>query len=131
MRFANPLIANAPALFQFNSGTPAAKTTNGLFTATGPTAATVSVSGRVTTAQGRGIKNVVITMTDSSGNQRRAQTTSFGYFRFEDVMVGQTFTFTATGKRFSFVQNTQVKSITQTTTNINFVATDTLLSTNN
>ncbi len=87
-----------------------------------PTAATVSVSGRVTTAQGRGIRNVVVTMTDSNGNTRTATTTSFGYYRFEEVAAGETYVFAARGKRFSFEQNTQVLSIMEDTNNINFVA---------
>jgi len=87
-----------------------------------PTAATVSVSGRVTTAQGRGIRNVVVTMTDSIGNTRTAMTTSFGYYRFEEVAAGETYIFAARGKRFSFEQNTQVHSIMEDTNNINFVA---------
>ncbi len=88
----------------------------------GTTAATVSVSGRVTTAQGRGIRNVVVTMTDSSGNTRTATTTSFGYYRFEEVEAGETYVFSARGKRFSFGQNSQVHSIMEDTNNINFVA---------
>jgi hypothetical protein len=87
-----------------------------------PTAASATVSGRVMTLSGRGIRNVVVTMTDSSGNIRTATTTSFGYFRFDDVAAGETYIFAARGKRFSFGQNTQVHSITEDTTNINFVA---------
>jgi predicted outer membrane repeat protein len=89
-----------------------------------PTAATVTVSGRVTTAQSRGIRNVVVTMTDSNGNIRTATTTSFGYFRFDDVAAGETYIFAARGKRFSFGQNTQVHSIMEDTSNINFVASE-------
>jgi hypothetical protein len=89
-----------------------------------PTAASVSVSGRVTTTSGRGIRNVVITMTDSNGNTRTATTTSFGYFRLDDVAAGETYIFAARGKRFSFGQNTQVHSITEDTSNINFIAND-------
>jgi len=96
-----------------------------------PTAATVSVSGRVVTETGRGIRNVVISMTDSNGNTRTARTMSFGYYRFEEVEAGETYVFTATGKRFTFEQNTIVQSITETTNNINFVGVDGLLSSNN
>jgi hypothetical protein len=88
------------------------------------TAATVSVSGRVVTPQGRGIRNVVITMTDSNGNTRTARTTTFGYYWFTDVAAGETYIFAARGKRFSFEQNTQVLSIIEDTNNINFVASD-------
>ena len=97
----------------------------------GTTAASVSVSGRVITPQGRGIRNVVITMTDSQGNSRTATTTSFGYYRFEEVAAGETFIFAARGKRFTFEQNSQVHSIMENTNNINFVADEqTLISVN-
>jgi len=87
-----------------------------------PTAAAVTVGGRVTTASGRGIRNVVIAMTDSSGNVRTTRSTSFGYYRFADVPAGETYTFTARGKRFAFGSNTQVQSIVEDTDDINFVA---------
>ena len=92
--------------------------------ALGTTAATVSVSGRVVTAQGRGIRNVVITMMDSSGNTRTATSTAFGYYRFEEVEAGQVYIFTARGKRFSFDENSQVHSIIGDTNDINFVASE-------
>ncbi len=88
----------------------------------GTTAATVTVSGRVITAQGRGIRNVVVTMTDSAGNTRTATSSNSGYYRFTDVPAGETYIFTARGKRFSFGQNTQVHSIMEDTSNINFIA---------
>jgi len=90
----------------------------------GTTAATVSVSGRVVTAQGRGIRNVVITMMDSSGNTRTAISTAFGYYRFEEVEAGQVYIFTARGKRFSFEQNTQVHTILEEINDINFVGSE-------
>jgi hypothetical protein len=87
-----------------------------------PTAATVTVGGRVTTANGRGIRSVVVTMTDSSGNMRTATTSIFGYYRFTDVPAGETYIFTVRGKRFTFGTNTQVQSIVEDTDAINFVA---------
>jgi len=87
-----------------------------------PTAATVTVGGRVMTASGRGIRNVVVTMTDSSGNVRTATSTSFGYYRFSDVAAGETYIFTAQGKRFTFKKDSRVRSIVEDTDDINFVA---------
>jgi hypothetical protein len=89
-----------------------------------PTAATVTVSGRVVTPQGRGIRNVVVTMTDSIGNTRTATSSSSGYYRFIDVPAGETYIFTARGKRFSFRQNSQVRSIVEDIDDINFVASE-------
>ncbi len=44
-------------------------------------------------------------MTDSRGKVRTARTTGFGYYRFTDVPAGETYVFTASGKRFSFGEN--------------------------
>ena len=88
----------------------------------GPTAATVIVGGRVTTASGRGIRNVVIRLTDASGNVRTAVTTTFGYYRFADVAAGETYTITAKGKRFTFSQSSQVLNIDDDTNEVNFIA---------
>jgi CSLREA domain-containing protein len=134
------LLAGSPAA---NAGDPAFDTTNTSFDQRGsgnarksgstidigafevqlaPTAATVSVSGRVITQSGRGIRNVVVTMTDMQGNGRTATSTSFGYYRFENVAAGETYIFAARGKRFFFGQSAQVHSIMEDTNDINFVA---------
>jgi len=86
------------------------------------TAATVSVSGRVMTSDGRGIRNVVIRLTDSQGNLRTAISNSFGYYRFNDVEAGATYILTATGKRFSFSQPSQVLNVNDETDEVNFIA---------
>ncbi|MBA3334836.1 MAG: hypothetical protein H0T08_04415 [Acidobacteria bacterium] len=76
------------------------------------------------TQAGRGIRNVVITMSDSNGNTRTATSTSFGYYRFTEVAAGETYVFTAKGKRFSFKQNSQVHSILEDIDEINFVTSE-------
>jgi hypothetical protein len=108
--------------FEFNNGTPAAATNNGQFTVLGTTAASVSVSGRAVTAQGRGIRNVQITMIDSQGNERTTQTTSFGYYRFDNVMAGETITLTAKARRFRFNQSTIVRTTNESVTDADFVS---------
>lgn len=98
---------------------------SGFFTALSPftpTAASVTVSGRVLTTSGRGIRNVIIFMTDGQGTIRTATSSSFGYFRFIDVAAGNTYIFTAKGKRFQFTQPTQVLSVSDDVTDLNFVA---------
>jgi hypothetical protein len=87
-----------------------------------PTAATVSISGRVTSITGRGIRNVRLTLTDSSGQIRTATTTSFGYYRFDDVQAGETYVLTATGKRYTFSQPVQVLNVTEDASEVNFTA---------
>ncbi len=86
----------------------------------GPTAANVSVSGRVLTNTGRGLRNAIVTMTDSSGETLTARTNPFGYYRFTDVGVGETYVFDVRSKQFQFIP--QVVNIAEDLTELNFVA---------
>ncbi len=94
----------------------------GAFEAQALTAATVSISGRVTTSTRRGIRGVRITMTDTGGNVRTASSSAFGYYKFENVAAGATYIVTATGKRFTFSQPTQVLNINEDIVGLNFIA---------
>lgn len=87
-----------------------------------PTAATVTVSGRAMTSLGRGITNVRLSLTDSQGNVRMATTTSFGYYHFYAVEVGETYILTARGKNYTFSQPLQVLNINDETEAVNFIA---------
>lgn len=85
-----------------------------------PTAAGVSVSGRVLTNDGRGLRNAIVTMTEPNGNNRSYRTGAFGYFVFEDVEVGQTYIFQVQSKRFTFAP--QVVTVNEELTELNFTA---------
>lgn len=97
---------------------------SGFFTAAliNPTAATVTVGGRVTTSSGRGIRNVVISMSDSNGTLRIATSATFGYFTFTDVPAGDTYIFSLRAKRFRFSEITQVRTILEDVSDVNFIA---------
>lgn len=69
-----------------------------------PTAAMVTVSGRVMTVKGNGIPNTRVVIADPTGNTRTAMTNSFGYYTFEDVEVGQTYLVNAFNKSYRFEQ---------------------------
>ena len=49
------------------------------------TAAAVGVSGRVLTADGSGLRNARVTMTDPNGRVRTVMTGAFGYYHFDNV----------------------------------------------
>ncbi|MEQ1644326.1 MAG: DUF4394 domain-containing protein, partial [Pyrinomonadaceae bacterium] len=66
------------------------------------TAAGVEVSGRVLTPDGRGLRNAVVSMTDSSGAVRTATTSTFGYYRFDDVSAGDSYVMSVTSRRYRF-----------------------------
>lgn len=85
-----------------------------------PTAANVTVSGRVLRADGRAIPNVRIRYTDAQGISRSTITNQFGYFEFAEVEAGQTYLFQATAKGFNF--NPQVLSVNDDLTDLTFTA---------
>lgn len=62
------------------------------------TAAPVSVSGRVVTAAGRGIRGALVTISDAGGTSRTAVTNTFGYFRIEGVNAGREYVITTRSK---------------------------------
>jgi hypothetical protein len=71
------------------------------FTITAPTAANVSVGGRVVTQSGYGAGNVRVFLTSGSGETISVGTNAFGYFRFDNVATGF-YTITAQSKRYQF-----------------------------
>lgn len=85
-----------------------------------PTAATASLFGRVLTPDGRGLVNAAVTLTDSSGNSWTAITSSFGYYRFEGVEVGQTYVLSVSSKRYSFTS--QLITVTGEMTDLILIA---------
>ncbi len=87
-----------------------------------PSAATVSVSGKVLLAIGGGVRNVIVTLADTNGNILTARTNSFGYFRFDEIEVGQTYIISVAAKHFTFNQSSQVLVVNDELTDINFIA---------
>jgi hypothetical protein len=67
-----------------------------------PTAASVSISGRVLTADGRGLRNAVISLTERSGVSRKTLSSTFGYFRFDEIEAGQIVILNVNSKIFQF-----------------------------
>lgn len=88
----------------------------------GPTAANVSLAGRATTASGQGVRNAVITLTDSTGHTRQTLTASFGYYKFEDVAAGETYVLSIHSKRFTFENATREILVSDNVTDANFTA---------
>lgn len=70
--------------------------------------AEVTVSGRVLTPSGLGLRNATVILTDAQGGRRTATTSSFGIYQFDNVATGQIYTLSVSSKRFRFgpiVQN--------------------------
>lgn len=92
---------------------------NANFTITGsPTAAGVSVSGRVLTDGGYGLRNATVRLTKANGETLTRRTSSFGYYRFDDIEAGQTVTISVVSKRHQFPP--RVVNVTEEFTELNF-----------
>lgn len=87
-----------------------------------PTAANVSVGGRVTTATGYGIRNAAVTLIAQNGTQRTVRTNSFGYYQFSNVMSGQSYVVQVSSKSVTFGEPSILISVTDNLTDVNFVA---------
>ena len=85
-----------------------------------PTAAVVSVWGRLLTFDGRGVHGAVITITSSAGETRMARSSGFGYYRFDDIFVGDTYLISPSSKRYQFTPRTI--DVLDELTEIDFVA---------
>jgi len=86
------------------------------------TSASVSVGGRVLDSNGRGISKTTVVMDDSSGRVRSAITNPFGYYSFEDVPTGQTYTLVVLNKRYQFSNPTRVMTVNDAVNDADFNA---------
>jgi hypothetical protein len=114
--FSAALLANdarGPGFPRINGGI----VDKGAFEAAGPTAAHVSVSGRVT-VNGRGLKNAQVMLVDGQGVTIMALTGPFGYYSFHDVEVGETYIVSVVSKRYQFAS--QVVNLSDELTELNF-----------
>jgi lysophospholipase L1-like esterase len=90
---------------------------------TGAASVAGAVRGRALTANSsRGIPNVVLTLTNASGNTRTARTNASGYYRFADVPADDTYIITAKSKRYAFAQQSQVLNASNQVAEVNFIA---------
>ena len=88
-----------------------------------PSAASAVVGGRVANSEGRGIGGVVLTM--SGGNLTApiiVRTNPFGYYRFSEVEVGQTYVVTPTAKNRRFAPSNRVFTALENVSDIDFSA---------
>jgi len=86
------------------------------------TAASVSISGRVSTFEGNAISRARVSMVDSNGALRSTTTNQFGFYSFTDVAGGSTYVLSVRSKLYEFAQPTQVISASEDVSGVNFVA---------
>ena len=73
-----------------------------------------ALDGRVVTPDARGLRSATVTLTNSQGVTRSATTSSFGFFSFQDIAVGDTYTLRVSSRVYRFAPRTVqvVSSIT-------------------
>ena len=79
---------------------------SGTVTITGSNPVIVVVSGRVSTPDGRGLRNATVTITDSNNVIRTVTTSSFGFFSFDNVSTGVTYTIRISSRLFRYTPQT-------------------------
>jgi len=87
-----------------------------------PTSAHVSVSGRVLTPDGRGLRNARVVIIDSQGVARTVTTSSFGYYQFDDVATGANYVIGVMSKQYRFTS--RLVQVADTLTDANFIGTE-------
>ena len=82
----------------------AVKATNGLISIAGPNAVVVEIAGRVLAPNGSGLRNATVILTDPNGVTRTATTATFGYYRFEGLAQGKSYSVKVSSRRFRFTE---------------------------
>ena len=83
-------------------------------------ASNFSVSGRVTTPDGRGLRNASVTITNPQGAMFRVTTSSFGFYSFDAIAsTGGTYTVAVSSRLYRFA--TQNVVLSSDLTNVDFV----------
>jgi CSLREA domain-containing protein len=88
-----------------------------------PTAASVSVSGKITDHEGRPVSRAVVTIIDPLSGLRLALTNSFGYYRFEDIPVGRSYVIEIAAKGYTFAPG--LIAVNEEVNELNFTANST------
>ncbi|MEO7673135.1 MAG: carboxypeptidase-like regulatory domain-containing protein [Pyrinomonadaceae bacterium] len=94
----------------------------GVSLASAPTAADVTLVGRVTAANGRGISGARLLLANGLGQTFSATTNPFGYYRFAGIEAGQSVVLSISSKRHRFANSVQVITLVDNAFDVNFVA---------
>jgi hypothetical protein len=66
----------------------------------------VTVSGRVTSSEGRGLRGAKVTIIDADGMARTVTTSPFGYYTFDDVQSAATYTIAVSSRQYRYASRT-------------------------
>lgn len=83
------------------------------------TSASVSVSGRVVSAGGTGVRGAEVFIVDPDGNRRKVLTSSLGYYQFDEVESGKSYVLGVSSRRYRF--ESKALQINDNLANVDFV----------
>jgi hypothetical protein len=87
------------------------------------TAANVSVSGRVTDVLGNPVTRTVVTIQSAATGQiRTAQTNSFGYYRVDELPVGEFYLMAVWNRKYTFDPSTRFIELSDSVEGVDFMA---------
>lgn len=90
-----------------------------------PTAANVTLGGRITNSVGSGVPGVWVILSGGALSQPQSTlTSSFGYYNFYDVPVGHTYVVTPDSNRYSFTPTNRVITLMDEFLGADFTATE-------
>jgi hypothetical protein len=93
------------------------------FTNSVVTAATASVTGRVTTSSGYGIRGAAVTIQDvNTGTSTTTLTNSFGYYTFTNLPVNDFYVMNVSAKRYTFSVNTKSFTLNDNLAGLDFTS---------
>ena len=85
-----------------------------------PLATEVSVTGRVLTSTGRGVRNAMVSILSSQGIRRTVLTGPFGFYSLPNVVTGQSYTISVASRRFTYTS--QTVSVNGALAGVDFIA---------
>ncbi len=85
-------------------------------------AAGVNIGGRIANSNGIGISGARVSMIKPSGEVVITKTNAFGYYKFEDLEVGLTYTVQVVDKRHQFANPTQIVTLEDAVEDLDFTA---------
>ncbi len=81
----------------------------------------VSVRGRVINAYGQSLANTIVVLTHAKSEPRLSRTNAFGYFFFDGVSTGSSYTVSVSHKSYEFNPGFVVINVEEEVSNIFFI----------
>ena len=110
----------AAAVSNANGEALATSYEDGTVTIPGAASQGVSISGRVTTPDGRGLRNATVTITAQDGTRRTVTTGAFGSYSFDNVAAGARYSLAVNSRQYRFAPHNI--DVNETLSDVDFVA---------